>query len=483
MNNFSINKAFKDSAKWSLLSVVIRQFFQVAITILLARQLSPEEFAVAGITLSIIGFFSIIAQVGLAQAIIIKKELDKIFIDTINSVLIMTGIIGYIFLLILTPYFNKYYSQIDIGNIIVIVGISIMIGSWGCVPTAILQKNLDFKGLTFINITTALIQLIFTCYLLFEHLGIWAIVLPQLIGTVVTVVLSYYRTGYRPCFTIDISNLRESLPYGYSSLISQVINYLSANSIVLLMGRFWSPMTTGQYIFVESKTLKPYELIVLTLFSNLYPILSRISYDVSQMAIVFTKLGRIAINVIVPTYATLIVLIPELVPLLFGSKWRSTVTLFQILMIVGILRSVGFGANSVFLSLQMPRLVWYVSLIRLSGYLAVIAVAINYDLTVISISLGVVAVEGVTGIFNLFLANKALKIKTAVYIREIRLDYFILFLFIVGLLMLSHLMELYVEIGFLKIIGITLVSISYYLLLLRIFDRFSLFSKYLKLKI
>ncbi len=462
--------------------MVIRQFSQVVITILLARQLSPNEFAVAGIALSIIGFFSIIAQLGLSQAIIIKKELDKIFIDTINSVNILSGVTCYIFLILLSPYFDKFYSPIQLSNILLIAGISILIGTLGCVPTAILQKNLDFIGLTFINIASALLQLIFTFYLLFKNLGTWAIVLPQLIGTFVTVVLSYYRTGYRPSFTMNLSSLRGSLQYGYSSLISQIVNYLTSNAVVLFMGRFWTPVITGQYIFVESKTLKPYELIVLTLFSNLYPILSRISHDVSQMATVFIKLGRIAINVIIPIYATLIVLIPELVPFLFGSNWKSTVIIFQILMIVGIVRSLGFGANSVFLALQMPSRVWHVSLVRLSGYLIIITLAINYNLSVIFISIGVVTVECFTGILNLFLANKVLGIKLSVYIKETWRDYLIILSFITGLLIFSYVIELRVETGMLKMLLIFFMSIAYYLLLLHIFDRFTLVGQYLKLK-
>jgi teichuronic acid exporter len=474
---FSLKNILKRSAQWSAFSVIVRHFSQFAITILLARYLTPEDFASSSIALSIIGLFTIISQFGVSQTIIVFDNADKDYLDTINCLMILVGIFFYIVLFAIAPFFDNLYHALNIGIIIQVSGLSILTGLIASVPTAILQKNLDFSSLSLTAAITSVFHIIVTYIFIELNLGIWAIVIPPIIIGLLGCIFLYYFSSYKPSFRMNKTYLKLALPYGKASVYSSILNHLSSNIILLSMGRIWTPTQVGHYAFVDAKILKPYELVVLTLFSNLTPILSRIAHERKRLGEVYLRINRLAIYAIVSLHLVLIQIVHILIPLMFGYNWVSTIKLFQILLLVPVVRSVGFGANALFLSLKSPKQTWQINLVRFILYCILVVFALNTNLQIEIVAVCVVLIEAFVGLINIYCVLKLLGISASSYLIGVKNDLLFVILFAVGLYCFSKILEFFFVTD-VVILGLFLgFSLLYFITLLHLFHGKNFFLK------
>jgi O-antigen/teichoic acid export membrane protein len=271
--------------------------------------------------------------------------------------------------------------------------------------------------------------------------------------------------------------LKLALPYGKASVYSSILNHLSSNIILLSMGRIWTPTQVGHYAFVDAKILKPYELVVLTLFSNLTPILSRIAHERKRLGEVYLRINRLAIYAIVSLHLVLIQIVHILIPLMFGYNWVSTIKLFQILLLVPVVRSVGFGANALFLSLKSPKQTWQINLVRFILYCILVVFALNTNLQIEIVAVCVVLIEAFVGLINIYCVLKLLGISASSYLIGVKNDLLFVILFAVGLYCFSKILEFFFVTD-VVILGLFLgFSLLYFITLLHLFHGKNFFLK------
>jgi PST family polysaccharide transporter len=94
--------------------------------------------------------------------------------------------------------------------------------------------------------------------------------------------------------------------------------------------------------------LVPFNRLASPLHEVLYPVFSRLQDDLARLASAWLRAVRILAAVAVPSMLGLIVVAPDIVPLVFGRRWSDAVPVVQVLAWVGILLALQ-GLNSVVL--------------------------------------------------------------------------------------------------------------------------------------
>ena len=163
-------------AKWTAVERFSNQFIQLAVSIVISRLISPEEFGVLAILLVFVNIAQVFIDSGLGNSLIYFNKIDK---DDLNTTFIFNAVIsGIIFslLFVIAPYIEQFYSLKGLTEYLRIASIVLLANSVAVVPTAILKINLNFKSLATANLAANIFSAIIGIALAIIGAGVWALI-------------------------------------------------------------------------------------------------------------------------------------------------------------------------------------------------------------------------------------------------------------------------------------------------------------------
>lgn len=225
MEEFNIEE-IKTKTTASVLFLSLRNIGIQAIQFLgfsiLAWKLDAQEIGVYGITLIIISLLSYFSDIGLAAALIKQKEeVDRDELRTtflIQQLLVATGLIIF--------YFLKHNDPFVIQNQYLILALcfSFICASLKTIPSVLLERKLNFKILSTIDIAENLC--FFTIAVFMALLGFSvnsftiAIICRSLLGLIIIYKLSPWDIGFKFSKPAIKKLFRFGIPFQFNSLIA-----------------------------------------------------------------------------------------------------------------------------------------------------------------------------------------------------------------------------------------------------------------------
>ncbi len=393
MDTFSIAREIGQSIKWNGLASVARYGLLLISLIVLARFLTPSEYGIAAIAGSLTAFFTVLSQVGFAQAIIGIKDVDKRLLDSLFSASLLIALVLYVSLVSITPYLALLYDSPLLASMLTVTGLGLFVALGSALPTAVIQRSLDYRGQAMVVVVTSLVSGIGAITMAISGSGVWALIVPALLGGLAGGITAFAISGYRPSWVWDVCRLRATMNFGASALISNLANFVCNNLVVLLMGKAWTPAVLGLYAFADSKHAKIFDFISGQLAGSVFPILSKVSDDLPRIRNAYLTLIRLSLYIVLPSYGILILGAPILFPVLFGEKWNGAILPFQILCIMPMARAFGIVSNPVLYALRYPHLSARVAVGRMVAYSVIVVACLLYKANIILVALAVVLAD------------------------------------------------------------------------------------------
>ena len=136
---------------WNAIEKFLVKGTSFAISIVLARILSPSDYGLIGMLAIFIALSNIFIESGFAKALIQKQDCTDIDYSTAFYTNLGLSILIYIVLYCSAPYVSLFYNEPLLCDILRILSINIIIGSFNIVQRAKLMAKMDFKSLAKIN--------------------------------------------------------------------------------------------------------------------------------------------------------------------------------------------------------------------------------------------------------------------------------------------------------------------------------------------
>src|SRR5690554_6210705 len=140
MNKSNSRKYLKRGVIWTLFnrtSVLAMQFIAM---IVLARFLSPSDFAVVGIAMFFISISRTLFDSGMGGSLLRKQNIESVDYSTLFIYNMGVGITMYLLLLILAKPIASFYNREELSSIINIIGLSIVVSAFGKIQYIILLR-------------------------------------------------------------------------------------------------------------------------------------------------------------------------------------------------------------------------------------------------------------------------------------------------------------------------------------------------------
>lgn len=322
-SNQNITAKAVRSLKWSALTEVVSRTAGPIIFVVLARLLTPDDFGVMATAMIAISFSQMFWDAGLSKALIQTKACPEEAAHVVFWTNVILGLLIYLLLFIAAPAIALFFKSPASCPVLRVLALQIVLASLTSVQQALFVRDLNFRGLFWIKLLTALIPAFFSIPLALYGYGVWALVAGSLAGQIINLLLLWRKSDWRPQFRYDWFMVRSLFVFGFWVLLESIGAWLIVWGDNLIVGRFLGVHDLGIYRTGWSLVTIIFGLVLNPFLPVLYPTFSRLQDDLPSLKNTFNRVNRVVFALALPMGAGLLLVGPEIAALLFGEKWQG----------------------------------------------------------------------------------------------------------------------------------------------------------------
>lgn len=316
--------------KWNAIGRFSTQGVNFIIGLILARLLSPSDYGVVGM----VGIFFAIAQTfidsGFGSALIRKNDCTDEDYSTAFYFNVIVGLVCCILLSVASPFIANFFDTPILKDLIKVMSLNMLISSFAIVHSTKLTHSVDFKSQSLVNLVTAVVAGASGILMAYKGLGVWSLVLQNLVASVLRVILLIAITRWLPSKVFSRESFKYLFNFGSKILTASLLHTIYANMTTMIIGKFYSAKDLGYYSRGESLATYPSTNITVILQSVTYPVLSKIQDDDEQLIRAYRKLISMTSMVIFFGMFLLAALAKPLIVTLLTDKWLDAVIYLQV---------------------------------------------------------------------------------------------------------------------------------------------------------
>ncbi len=316
---------------WKFLEKFSVQGVMFIQSIIMARLLDPADYGLIGMVAILNGVCAILVDSGFTNALIRKKDRTPEDFSTVFIFNVVMNILMAVFMVVFAPIFADFYHQPVLKNIIYLFAIQSASGCLLAVQGAKMIVDLQFRTMSFINVLTTISTGLISVALAFYGLGVYALVIPNIVMIYIRFGLYYHYQHWFPGFKFSTQSFKELFSYGSKILISNLLNCIFGNIYPIVIGKKFSSAALGYYSRGEGYAALPSATVNDVISNVTLPILSRIQDDTQELSVIYRKMLRVSAYLVFPVMMALAAMARPLVIVMISEKWTPCVIFLQIL--------------------------------------------------------------------------------------------------------------------------------------------------------
>ena len=328
-DNTSLKSTATRGMLWNALEKFSVQAGQLIIGIVLARILMPEDFGLIGMLSIFIAISQTFIDSGMGSGLIQKKERKDIDFSTVFVFNFAVSTTFYLVLFFTAPLIADFYNMPQLVVLTRVLAIIIIINSLAIVQRSRLTINIDFKTIAKVNVVSVFTSGAFGIFFAYIGYGVWALVIQQLVNALVSVIMFWFLSKWKPSFLFSKQSFKDLFGYGSKLLISGLYGQTMANIYNIAIGKAFSAAELGFYTRAKSFAELTAGTVTSVMHQVSFPILASLQEDRKRMVHVFGRMIRMSSFLIFPAMTMLALLADPIVRLLLTDKWLPVVPLLQ----------------------------------------------------------------------------------------------------------------------------------------------------------
>lgn len=315
---------------WRFMERILAQTVSFVVSIVLARLLDPEHYAVVSMTMIFISIANVFVSEGIGKALVQKHNATQEDFSSVFYVNLSLSILLYIVLFFCAPIISSFYHEPVLVSTLRVLSLRLPLAAVNSIQHAYVARNMQFKLFFKATIVGTVISAGVGLTLAYFGFGVWALVAQYLTNSFIDTIMLWFMVKWRPKLLFNYSRVKGLLRFGASILLSGLINSLYNNLSSFLIGKWYTKSDLAY--FTKGKHYP--ELIITNINSSLgtvlYPAFSKLQKNTARLKEAMKKAIRIDTFIIFPMMVLLFVLSPELVSLLLTDKWLPCVIYIRI---------------------------------------------------------------------------------------------------------------------------------------------------------
>lgn len=402
---------------WSSLGTLSSGLISFFITLILARLLTPSDFGVIEILLSISVICNVFIDSGFSKAIIRDQNASDTDLSSIFYFNLIFSSVIYIILFFFAPFLSDIYNDEILIPASRILFFKIIIDAFSIVQISNCYRKFNFKTIAIASTFASLISGSISVLLAFLGFGIWSLVVNYLLFSIVKSIVVWLLVKWRPVLRFSIESLKRYFKFGNNLLVIALIDKTITSFESLLIGKYFSKTDLGFF----SQARKFDSLVIQTSVGIVqkvaYPALASVKDDISKLREGTMELNALTSLFMFPLAIFLIVDSSDFICFVFGAKWLEASIYLKIFSCYSMVLPLQSIAQNVIMALGNSRQLLYISIVK-QGFRAIVIWALITS-SLISFTVGITLVMIVFGLVYVFKLNSLIKMTFIAFIERI----------------------------------------------------------------
>lgn len=419
----SLKNKFITGVFWSGIGRFSSLGIQFIVSIILARILGPYAYGIIGILTVFVAIAQIITDSGFGQALIQKGENSQIDYSSVFFLNLFIGIFLYGLLYIFAPYLDTFYQIKNLGEYARIIFLIIPINSIGLIPRTLMQKDLEFKKISIIELCSALFSGIIGILLAYFKFEIFALIAQMLTINILRTLLSILVKKWLPTLKFSILTIKKLFTYGVNLMLTSLLTVIFNNIHTLIIGKYYSAINVGYY-----NQAKQYEQITSNTVTDIvlsvsFPALVKFKGDLLALKLAYKKIIEMVIFLIAPLMIGLLSFSYELFEVILTEKWIAAVPYFNILCIYGSTFPLHQINSNIFKVLGESKTLLYLELFR--RIVLILSIVLTISISIEALLYGQVISMLVVIVVSMYYSGRLIGYKIKDQLKDIYIYYVI----------------------------------------------------------
>lgn len=333
---------------WSTLATIGKQLLTFASLATVARMLGPGAYGVMGMAALVIVFINNFRDLGTAVAIIQKPAVSARLLSSLFWVNVAIGSAMCLLVAATAPIAAVFFHTPELSPVLRVLSFSFFIASCGVVHSALLNRQMAFRTIAAIDLTTAVITYLVALIFALKGFGVWSLVFANVANSAASTAGYWMAERFRPGFSFDKAEIASIAKFSSNLSAFGLVNYAYRNADNLVVGKMLGSAPLGFYSMAYNMMLTPLQNISAVIAQVLFPAFSRIQDDDERFRHAYVR-GCMLIGLITfPVMAGLSVIADPVIRALLGQKWLGAIPIFQILAPIGLVQSIQTTTGIIF---------------------------------------------------------------------------------------------------------------------------------------
>lgn len=302
-------------------SRLITRCIDLGTLIILGRLLSPADFGLVAIAMSVIMIVEAIMELPVGIALVTFSIRTKLHYDTAFTLQLLRGGALAAILLILAWPLSQIYSDHRLIWLICALGIAPAARGLGSPRIVEYAINFNFLPNFIIEVVGKLVALTLSVGFAWSTRSYWSIAIGTIAAPVTMLVVSYCYAPYLPA--VSLKEWRDFSGYLRWTTAAQALTALAWQMDQLLLGRFVSRLDLGRFSMAANLSVLPTQIFVVQVVNPLVVAFSSVREDISRLKAAYQKSATVILAIGFPVMVGMSLTAEPIIRLVLGMKWLA----------------------------------------------------------------------------------------------------------------------------------------------------------------
>lgn len=320
-------------AVWSGMGTIVLRLGGLVVGIILARLLTPEQFGVYAVALTVQAILIAVADLGLSADIVRSEDPDRIA-PTVATLGLASGLVITVATFLSSSSVATLLGSPAAAPAIAVLSFTLLLAGGTVVPYAFLQRRFQQRELFMVGVADFLVSTTVTLILVALGFGVLGLAIGRVAAQIVSSTMQFALARIKPSYRIDRSVVRPVLMFGLPIAAANLLSWALLNVDNVVLARGAGAMALGYYVLAFNISSWPMSALAQVVRSISLPYFARTGAGSEGLAAVTAVAWAGAL----PAGAVLAALSGPVIEVVYGVKWLPAAPVLAALGIYGSLR-------------------------------------------------------------------------------------------------------------------------------------------------
>ncbi len=324
MSSNAIGQSGVSAVKWSAVSTVARFGLQLGAQVILARTLGPEIFGIFAIGMVVLTFANFVSGFGFSWSLLQRLEVTDADVRFAWTWQILVGLVTMLVLYFASPMLAGYFREPRSEGVIAWLSIACLLNAAAGPATYLLQRDLNFRAVGLIQVGSYAVGYVAVGVpMALTGWGVTALVTAWLVQAAVQFVASYALKPHavKPLFWYP--DAMNAMGTGRAVFFTNIVNWVLNNLDRILIARLLNATSLGLYNVAYNLATMPNALLLGALQPAFLAAGAKMQKEVERLGKAYLQMVATLFVLGVPAFIFLGLISPDVIRVLYGSKWTD----------------------------------------------------------------------------------------------------------------------------------------------------------------